>query len=324
MLATTGRPFDSDDFLFELKWDGIRAAAYVDGDREYRLINRRRVDLTDRYPDFAGLAALPPGCVIDGEIVVFRDGKPSFPSVLTRQSKTKLAIERGVKSMPATFIAFDLLYENYQPIMGKPLRERRERLEAIVRAASQPRLIMSQGVVGDGIHFFEECSSRKLEGMMAKRLDGRYEPGQRSGLWVKVKRELTFACVVIGFTPAEDRPGDFRALVIATPGEDGQLTCVGRVGSGFNEKLRARVNSFLWTHRVDKPVIPCKEKAIWVEPKLYCTVRCMERSATGQLREPVFGELHGDIDKKPDPGDDDRAATPDLGLAEGQDGDDDA
>jgi ATP-dependent DNA ligase len=87
---------------------------------------------------------------------------------------------------------------------------------------------------------------------------------------------------------------DFSALIVATPGEEGKLCSVGKVGSGFNDLVRNKINEFLWTHIRATPVVACDEKqGIWVEPELYCMVRCMERTATGQLRAPVFGGLYG-------------------------------
>ena len=98
---------------------------------------------------------------------------------------------------------------------------------------------------------------------------------------------------MIGFVPAETAAPDFSALVIAAE-IDGKMTCVGRVGSGFDGSMRDRINAYLWSHLREQPVIACREKARWVEPGLYCTIRCMERTKGGQLRAPVFGELYGD------------------------------
>jgi ATP-dependent DNA ligase len=156
-------------------------------------------------------------------------------------------------------------------------------------------MIMSQGVTGDGKAYFEQACAAGLEGVVAKRLSSPYLPGKRTEAWIKIKRQQIYCCVVIGFTPAETASGkedrDFAALVIAAD-VDGQLECVGRVGSGFDGPLRRRINDYLWSHLTPKPVIPCKEKgARWVEPGLYCNVRCMERTPGGQLRAPAFIEL---------------------------------
>jgi bifunctional non-homologous end joining protein LigD len=148
---------------------------------------------------------------------------------------------------------------------------------------------MSQGVVGDGRAYFDQACKQGLEGMVAKRLNSPYLPGKRTDAWVKVKRCEVLCCVVIGFTPDEDGRRDFAALIIATQTADGLVACVGKVGSGFDQAVRDRINSYLWSHLRKTPVIPAPIKnGIWVEPGLFCQVRCMERTTTGQLRAPAF------------------------------------
>jgi DNA ligase D-like protein (predicted ligase) len=293
MLAKAGTPFDSDRHLFEIKWDGTRALAFIDR-RGHQLLNRRRVDMTDRYPEFDLLSKLPMGTVLDGEIVVLRGGKPDFNALQKREhARSKRKITMVSKSAPATFIAFDLLVDEYEVMIERPLTERRERLRDIVDDRDHPRLIMSEGVVGSGASYFAEACKLGLEGVVAKRLDGPYLPGKRSDCWIKIKRQESYTCAVIGFVPAESVHADFSALVIASQIE-GELRCVGRVGTGFDAKLRQRINDYLWSHLREQPVVPCREKARWVEPGLCCTVRCMERTKGGQLRAPVFGELYAD------------------------------
>jgi DNA ligase D-like protein (predicted ligase) len=295
MLAESGEPFDSPDHLFEVKWDGTRSLCYVD-DAGLRLINRRRINMNFRYPDLEFLKDLTPGTVLDGEIIVLRDGIPHFDSLQVReQSRTALKISGAVQARPATFIAFDCLYDRYTNVMSQPLTERRDRARNIVATLNNPRLVMSEGITGDGCAYFQQVVERKMEGVMAKVLTSPYLPGKRSDCWIKIKRHHELAAVVIGFTQEETgTKKDFGALIVATPEADGTLTAVGKVGSGFNEQVRNKINEFLWTHLRDAPVVPCKEKGgIWVEPELYCMVRCMERTATGQLRAPVFGGLYG-------------------------------
>src|SRR5689334_18130003 len=109
MLAKSGKPFDSDQHLFEIKWDGTRALAFVD--REVRLLNRRRIEIGFRYPDLVDLSKLPRGTVLDGEIVVMRDGKPDFAALQSReQTRTPIRIASLAARTPATFVVFDQLY----------------------------------------------------------------------------------------------------------------------------------------------------------------------------------------------------------------------
>src|SRR5216683_7608953 len=111
MLAKPGVPFDSPEHLFEVKWDGTRALAFVDS-RGYRLVNRHRADVTDRYPELGLLNDLPRGIVLDGEVVVLRQGKPDFGLLLSRnQARSPLKIQFLARILPVTYVVFDLLYE---------------------------------------------------------------------------------------------------------------------------------------------------------------------------------------------------------------------
>src|SRR5713101_2419711 len=188
MLAKPGVPFDSQEHLFELKWDATRVFAFVDN-HGYRLVNRHRVDVTERYPEFGFLNNLPMGMVLDGEVVVLRQGKPDFRLLLSRnQARASLRIHSLARTFPATYIVFDLLYDRFESLTALPLRARRQRLEAVVRACANARLVFSEGIVGSGRAFFEAVCREGLEGVVAKRLDGRYRPGRRD--WIKIKPRL--------------------------------------------------------------------------------------------------------------------------------------
>jgi ATP-dependent DNA ligase len=190
--------------------------------------------------------------------------------------------------MPATYIVFDLLYDAYQSLLDQPLKARRQRLAQLVKDCGQPGLVLSEGIVGKGIAFFREACAQELEGVVAKRLDSRYLPGQRTDAWIKIKRGETVCCAIIGFVPSGK--DDFRNLIIAAE-TGGVLQHVGQVGTGFNRELRQKLNRLLRAHPRPKPIIPCKVKGQWVEPGLYCLVHCMERSPRGHLRAPAFKAL---------------------------------
>ena len=292
MLARPGEPFDSGEYLFEVKWDGTRAIAFVEsGVAPLRLVNRRRRDMTWRYPELAFLANLPAGTVLDGEIVCLdKDGQPDFQALQSReQVHTQRKAAHSAMACPATYVVFDQLYDRFESVMDLSCGERRERLRMLVAATANPRLVMSEGVTGDGVAYFEKVTGEGLEGVVAKRLNSRYEPGKRTGAWVKIKKCQTLHCVVIGFVP--EGKDDFGSLVVAAQDDGGELRCVGRVGSGFDRRLRQQINDYLWSHLRDKPVVPNREKGLWVEPGLYCTVRCMEFTADGHFRAPVFVEV---------------------------------
>jgi ATP-dependent DNA ligase len=197
------------------------------------------------------------------------------------------------------FVAFDLLYADGRPILAEPLVTRRERLAQLVAAIDHPRLVLSDGVAGRGVEYFAAATARGLEGIMAKRLASRYEPGARTGDWLKIKQKHELLCAIVGGVVAD---GDVRSLIIAAqlpaPGEADPgdpegvpLRCVGRVGSGLTAATRARLHDLLATHRRETPFLPCKERGLWVEPGLYCKVSYLERTREGQLRAPVFLDL---------------------------------
>jgi DNA ligase D-like protein (predicted ligase) len=290
MLASPREPFDSDEYLFEIKWDGTRAMLFVEAG-SVRLVNRRRIDLTHRYPEFALFSALPDGTVLDGEIVVLRpDGKPDFSALQSREhAGSPRRVAQGAKSRPATFVAFDQLYSEHASIMDLPFTRRRETLDHTCRDVTSPRIVLSRGVLGTGQSYFASVCEQGLEGMVAKRLTSPYLPGKRTDAWIKVKRHELVHCVVIGFIP--EGTDDFGSLIIACEA-DGTVRCVGKVGTGFDQKLRRRIGAYLWSHLRKSPVVPCKYAGLWVEPGLYCAVRCMERTADGQLRAPAFVELY--------------------------------
>jgi DNA ligase D-like protein (predicted ligase) len=290
MLATPGSAFDSELHFFEIKWDGTRTLIFVEHPG-YRLVNRRQVDVTGRYPELACLAGIPAGTILDAETVVLRDGKPDFGLLMSREhARTPLKVRTLAKSTPATLIVFDLLYENFAPLMNLELVARRRRLEQLVRAAALPQLVLSDGVSGPGQAFFDEVCKRGLEGVVAKRLNSRYLPGQRSDAWIKIKRGDRARYAIIGFVVSTSAANDFRNLILAEESDAG-LHYVGKVGTGFNEAVRRQLNELLWARLRPKPAAPCKIRGKWVAPGLYCTVRFMERTPAGEFRMPVFEEL---------------------------------
>lgn len=290
MLAKTGAPFDSDQHLFEIKWDGTRTLAFLDR-AAYRLLNRRQADMTGRYPEFAFLGQLPRGIVLDGEFVVLSQGKPDFGLLQSRDhARSDLKIRNLAKSLPATYIVFDLLYLNFREQMSLPLQARREKLAGLLKAWGQPRLVLSEGIVGQGKAYFHEVCKQGLEGIVAKRLNSRYLPGQRTDAWIKIKKGETVTCAIIGFVPAAGDEEDFRSLILAAD-VAGELRHVGQVGTGFNLAMRQKINGLLRARLRSKPVIPCTIKGKWIEPVLFCRVHCMETTGRGHLRAPTFQGL---------------------------------
>ena len=301
MLAQKGEPFDSDAHLFEIKWDGTRAQVRLPGDGSYLLTNRRQRDLTARYPEFDFLGELDAGAgiILDAEIVVLQDGKPHFGSMLKReQGRDDRRIHNLSRALPATLVVFDILYRDGQSVMGESFARRRELLREFVENIEQPRMLLSEGVVGGGKEYFAAATAQQLEGVMAKRLASPYQPGRRTDDWLKIKQEHRLQCAILGYRrggPRHPQPGDRRAgphrsgsrVAVERP-----LRCVGRVGSGLSAARCASASPSCSTRAAaTRRSLPCEEDGLWVEPGLYCIVSYLELTRVGHLRAPVFLDL---------------------------------
>ncbi len=199
MLAVAAEPFDSPDYLFEIKWDGIRGLALVQ-QRSWRLWGRGETEYAERYPELDVLQQLPPGTILDGELVRLRGGKADFAAVLRRHQLTgSRKIRWAAQHEPVTYVVFDLLQIRGRSLIRQTLRDRRRRLEELLSTASTECLLFSQGVEQTGQSFFDHVVAQGHEGVMAKRLDSRYLPGKRAASWRKIKPRQQVVCVVIGY-----------------------------------------------------------------------------------------------------------------------------
>jgi DNA ligase D-like protein (predicted ligase) len=285
MLCGSARPFDSPTHLFEVKWDGVRALAFVENG-QWRMQGRRRSDLAARYPELAVLTALPSGTVLDGELVVLQpDGRPDFGAVIGRENGSPQRAVAAARRQPVVYVAFDLLYTAGEPLLSLPLRERRQRLVECVRGLDPARVVAAEGVEGAGRSLFAAVQQRALEGVVAKELDAPYRPGERTRAWLKIKAVQSVHCLVLGFEP--DGADDFKSLIVATD-FGGELRCVGKVGSGIGQAERRELRAQLFARRSARPLVDPGMSGVWVEPGLYCTVQFLERMPSGSLRAPVF------------------------------------
>jgi ATP-dependent DNA ligase len=187
MLAVAGGPFDSPAYVFEVKWDGVRALAA--GGPDWALWGRGGVDYTDRYPELAFLARLPAGTVLDGELVRRGPaGVPTLAAILRRHQLVQPArITAAARAEPVSLVAFDLLALAGRSLLAEPLHIRRTALQELLADLGEPGLVFSPGVAGAGRAFFALVVAQGHEGMMAKHRASRYRPGRRSAAWIKVK-----------------------------------------------------------------------------------------------------------------------------------------
>jgi DNA ligase D-like protein (predicted ligase) len=285
MLAQAAEPFDHADYQFEVKWDGVRALAAVNASG-WRLWGRTGTDYTLRYPELAVLQNLPSGSVVDGELVVLREGRASFPALLRRHQRTRPPLVAWARhGLAVSYMVFDLLVDRGQPLLQAPLQERRARLRDLLARAATPALAYSDDVVGQGREFFAQAVAQGHEGIVAKNLGSRYLPGKRSVAWKKIKPAGVLPCVLIGYRAG--RQG-IHSVLLATL-RNGALHYVGRLSRGFSDQSRVMLAQQLATLQRTQPVLPCPHRATWIEPVLYCRVHHQGWTSNGRLRHPVFG-----------------------------------
>ncbi|MBM3838119.1 MAG: hypothetical protein FJ398_09165 [Verrucomicrobia bacterium] len=300
MLARAAeQPPDSPDYLYEVKWDGIRALIALD-EGEVSIHGRNGLDLTKQFPELVipELAFRATSGLFDGEIVCLEaDGRPSFRDVIHRmQQNAEGAIERARARHPAVCYVFDCLYLDGRAIVNEPLTRRREWLQDALKKDTPYRVSES---VEEGGPFFEAVKEMGLEGIMAKQRHSAYFPGRRSEAWFKIKTRQTIECVIVGYTRGQgDRESTFGALHLAQANGD-ELKYLGKVGTGFDDQsMKAVAAELRQLPTIKRPV---KEKplddarSIWVEPKLMCEVEFASVTKDGLLREAVFVRLRPDL-----------------------------
>jgi ATP-dependent DNA ligase len=208
MLATAAAPFDAAAYLFEVKWDGVRALAAVEAGR-WRLWGRTGANYTARYPELAVLGRLPSGTMVDGELVVLQGGRADFPALL-RRHQCQRADPRCVgafrQRLPVRYVLFDLLFDRGRCLLQEALVQRRARLRELLLSLDEPVLAYSAGVVGCGREFFAQVVAQGHEGVLAKDRASPYRPGQRSAAWRKLKPVGDAPCGTPARDPAQARP----------------------------------------------------------------------------------------------------------------------
>lgn len=301
MLATlVEAPFDDDDWLFEIKWDGVRAIATVSKGRPPRLHSRTGKDLLVQFPEFEHLAR---SCsrspvLLDGEIVSLdASGRSSFQRLQSRLNRrtSDPELERKV---PATYVIFDLLYVGTTDLRRQPLEERKAMLERILHPGSH--VMYSKHVLGKGKRLFALARRKALEGIVAKRRDSPYVE-RRSQLWRKIKTHYEQEVVIGGWTEPRGSREDFGALLLGVYERDA-LIYAGHVGTGFDRALLRQVMARLRpleTKRCPFNRVPASNAPNhWVRPKLVAEVKFSEWTVDGLMRQPVFLGLRDDKDPR--------------------------
>lgn len=293
MLATLSKGMvTGSEWVYEEKYDGIRAVAYRDGDRA-RLLSRTGQDLTAGFPTILeALLALPdPDFVLDGELVVFDPGGVS---------RFQLFQRRGIDTRTRTvYVVFDCLRSLGRDVLRRPLEERRKRVLELLPRRSGP-LMPSRRLPRDGERALEIARDKGWEGVIAKLAASPYEPGLRSRAWLKVKVRGESEFVIGGYTPPQGARAELGALLVGLYDGD-KLRYTGKVGTGYTRDTLRVLGAKLKTLRIDGSTFDPAPKvpgAVWVRPRLVAQIAYAEWTADGKLRQPAFLGLRAD--KRPE------------------------
>jgi DNA ligase D-like protein (predicted ligase)/DNA ligase D-like protein (predicted 3'-phosphoesterase) len=294
MLAkVAAEAFSGKDWIFEVKWDGFRAIAYVEEPFSFK--SRNEKELKQNFPELQELSKLSKNIVVDGEIVVMREGKPDFQLLLERGKAVSTGeIQRQSSRAPAVYIVFDILEKDGKPLTELPLTERKAILQESLREGAN--VLLCDFIEAKGEAYFQSVLEKGLEGVVAKRKDSTYEEGLRTGSWLKIKKLKTCDCVIFGYTRgSESRGATFGALLLGVY-DNGKPVYLGKVGTGFTqEMIRTLTGKF---EKIKTDNAPFKSEAgdvvTWLEPKLVCEVAYQVATRELRLRMARFKRLRDD------------------------------
>jgi bifunctional non-homologous end joining protein LigD len=300
MMARLGSAIPTPDTAwgFEFKWDGIRALAFVEGGR-VRLVSRSGEDITLRYPEVRamGRAIGSREVILDGEVVALDDtGRPSFEQIQQRMGlSSESEVRRKMKSVPVTYMVFDLLWLDGHALMPQPYTERRRMLADLKLAGDWWQTPPYES--GGGQAMLEASAKAGLEGVMAKKLSSPYEPGRRSGAWVKVKNRYRQELVIGGWLEGEGKRSGHPGALLVGYFDKARFVYAGKVGTGFTDAMLEQLRSLMKPLEqtadpfdVGKP----PKAAHFIKPKLVGEFEFVEWTRSGQLRAPSFKGLRSD------------------------------
>ena len=289
LIAEMQEPFDSPDYIYELKLDGERCVAYLDKDGT-TLLNKRNFILNPRFPEIAGINQFVKSkCILDGEISILVDGKPDFSEVKRRSVITNnFKIDTAISKHPANFTAFDILYYDGKTVTDLPLMKRKELLSKVVN--ENEKIAVSRYIEEQGKALYAAAEKQDLEGVVAKRKDSIYSMGKRTKDWIKFKNLKDDDFIILGFIP-----NDITASIVLGQFRDSTIVYKGHVALGVSRE------DFDMISRIPKidnpfPSVSGSEDTKWILPQLVCTVKYMEKTSNGGLRQPVYKGLRDDKD----------------------------
>lgn len=309
MLATpVSEPFDGPDWLFEIKWDGYRAVAFIEAGK-VRLVSRNQNDLTPRYPELKDLPEFVKAkqAILDGEVVALDEqGRASFSLMQQRTGFRPGGRKAAAKAdVPVLYYAFDLLYLDGYDLRRVPIQERKRQLASLLVVGDSLRY--SDHYEQQGRALFEIARQKGLEGILAKKRDSPYQEC-RSREWLKIKITHRLECVIGGYTEPEGSRAYFGSIVLGLYDKKARLIHVGQAGSGFDQKSLAEIWKLLKNIETKQNPfygeVEALRKVTWLKPELVAEIEYAEwthgssGSSAPKLRAPVFLGLRDDKDPK--------------------------
>jgi len=294
LLSEVKEPFDSPEYIYELKLDGIRCIAYLDG-QGTELRNKRNLRLNATYPELKEIhKQTNTRCILDGELLIMREGKPDFFEIQRRSLMSdKFRIELAAAKLPVSFTAYDILYTGDRQITDLPLMERKKILDDTV--LGNQSLSVSRYIEGKGVNFYNLTVRHELEGIVAKQKDSKYYFDKRSKDWIKIKNLLDDDFVVCGYMEKEQNV----TSIILGQYDNGRLMYKGHVTLGVSSRDFGILSRGERLPGAPFTIYPAgNEGAIWLKPQHVCTVKYMMKTGSGGLRQPVFKGLRED--KRPE------------------------
>lgn len=279
--------FDDPEWLYELKMDGFRCLSYIDrGMADFR--NKRNMRMLSKFPELMDIHKnVKDRCILDGEIVVLVNGIPDFYRLQKRTLLTdRFKIELEAKRFPASFVAFDCIYQGSDALVWEPLTLRKEKLSSLI--SENERIAVSRYVEREGRKLYHAADMRKLEGVVAKRKSSLYYMGKRTKDWIKFKRMADEDFIVAGYIPK----GRHTFSLILAKYRNGMLVYKGHVTSGVT---KGAVGELTFSGKSPFSLLPVgNEEAIWVKPDHVCVVEYMP-NLLNSLRQPVFKGFRDDV-----------------------------
>lgn len=280
---------DNSEYIYQVKWDGVRMLSYVEGN-QVRLINKRLNPRTIQYPELQQLPQLLSGhnAILDGEIIILKDGQPSFPSVLRRdQCSASKTISYWSQRLPITYMLFDIIYLDELDLSQLPFLERHNLLVQTLDFDS-PFLHLVDNF-GEGRSLFEAVKANDMEGVVAKKVNSLYLPGKHHREWLKIKYRRSLNCVIGGYTMRDQQVNSLLLGLF----QDEQLIYVGKAGSGLSESDRQVLSIELPSLAVPDCLFSRSSSinipgAIFTKPLLVVRVEFAEWTEHMQLRSPVI------------------------------------